>query len=140
VASVVGVVLTVTTPFAVLGAVEAIGWTATELGLVAGLSAEAVAGLGGGALLGVGVVGTTAAIEPGSQRRLHDWLSTTDIGLEKLVNFSWQRLDLLLLCSIGPVSSSKLASNPIGTLRAGRLVLNWTDGWKCSGFDWRCWV
>jgi hypothetical protein len=62
VASVVGVALTVATPFAVLGAVEAIGWTATELGLVAGLSAEAVAGFGGGALLGAGIVGTTAAM------------------------------------------------------------------------------
>ena len=57
-AGVVGLALTVATPFAVLGAVEAVGLTATELAV--GFTAEAMVGFGGGALLGAGVVGTTA--------------------------------------------------------------------------------
>lgn len=61
-AGAVGIALTVAMPYAVLGAMEAAGWAATELSILAGFSAEAVAGMGGGALLGVGVLGTTAAV------------------------------------------------------------------------------
>eukprot|EP00539_Tryblionella_compressa_P021454 CAMPEP_0178888450 /NCGR_PEP_ID=MMETSP0747-20121128/17178_1 /TAXON_ID=913974 /ORGANISM="Nitzschia punctata, Strain CCMP561" /LENGTH=223 /DNA_ID=CAMNT_0020557761 /DNA_START=50 /DNA_END=721 /DNA_ORIENTATION=- len=57
---VMGVALTVAMPFAVLGAVEAVGATVTELAFL-GLSAEALAGAGAGAMIGVGMVGTTAA-------------------------------------------------------------------------------
>jgi hypothetical protein len=66
-AGVVGVALTVAMPYAVLGAVEAVGMTATELALLAGFTAEAVAGFSGGALLGAGVVGTTAALAKDQQ-------------------------------------------------------------------------
>ena len=57
-AGAVGLALTVAMPFAVVGAVEAVGLTATEI--AAGFTAEAMVGLGGGALIGAGVVGKTA--------------------------------------------------------------------------------
>jgi hypothetical protein len=60
-----GVALAVAVPFALVGIVEAAGLTATEItvaGAAAGVSAEALLGMGGGALLGVGVVGTSAAL------------------------------------------------------------------------------
>jgi hypothetical protein len=62
VAGVVGVALTIAMPYAILGIMEAAGVAATELSVLAGISAEALAGAGGGALLGAGVVGTTAAV------------------------------------------------------------------------------
>lgn len=64
-AGTLGVALTVAMPFAVMGIVEAAGLTVTELtvaGAAAGVSAEALMGVGGGALLGVGLVGTSVAL------------------------------------------------------------------------------
>ena len=60
-AGAVGVVLTVFMPYAVLGAMETAGLAATQLTILAGFSAEAVAGASGGMLLGAGVLSTTAA-------------------------------------------------------------------------------
>jgi hypothetical protein len=60
-AGTLGVALTVAMPFVVMGIVEAAGLTATELtvaGAAAGVSAETLFGVGGGALLGLGLVGT----------------------------------------------------------------------------------
>lgn len=57
-AGALGVAVTVAMPFAVLGAVEAAGLTAEVLAV--GFTAEAMAGLGGGALLGATVLGSTA--------------------------------------------------------------------------------
>ncbi len=59
-AGAVGIALTVAMPYGVVGAMEAAGLGATELSILAGVSAEALAG--GGALLGAGVLGTTAAM------------------------------------------------------------------------------
>ena len=59
-AGAVGVALTVTMPYATLGIVEAAGMTATRLAV--GFTVEALAGFGGGALLGASIVGTTAAM------------------------------------------------------------------------------
>jgi hypothetical protein len=64
-AGTLGVALTVAMPFAVVGIVEAAGLTTTELtvaGGVAGVSAEVLLRVGGWALLGVGLVGTSAAL------------------------------------------------------------------------------
>ena len=67
---VLGAVITVAMPFAVLGAVEAAGVAATQIAL--GVSVEAVAGASAGAILGVGMIGTTAAVvdnSPPQQRK-----------------------------------------------------------------------
>jgi hypothetical protein len=66
---VAGIALTVAMPFAVLGAVEAIGMSVTQLGI--GLSAEALAGAGIGAVIGVGALGTTSKIVDGKNDTDH---------------------------------------------------------------------
>lgn len=58
-----GVAMTVVMPFAVLGAIEASGASVTELALLGGVTAEAIAGAAGAgaAAIGARMVGTAAA-------------------------------------------------------------------------------
>ena len=79
-AGAVGLALTVATPFAVLGAVEAVGLTATELAV--GFTAEAIAGFSGGALLGAGVVGSTAMSLSKQQQPNYYERNNEDVGIK----------------------------------------------------------
>ena len=72
--------MTVATPFAVLGAVEAVGLTATELAV--GFTAEAIAGFSGGALLGAGVVGSTAMSLSKQQQPNYYERNNEDVGIK----------------------------------------------------------
>jgi hypothetical protein len=78
-----GVAITVVMPFAVLGVLEVAGAVATDLALV-GLSAEALAGAGAGALLGIGMVGTTAAIVSGDSKQTSKHMSVNECTSEDL--------------------------------------------------------
>ena len=69
-----GLAVTVVMPFAVLGAIEAAGATITEMALL-GISAEALAGVGAGAAIGAGMVGTAAALVPNDSRAQSSKLS-----------------------------------------------------------------
>jgi hypothetical protein len=62
-----GVAITVVMPFAVLGVIEVAGAAATDLAIVSSLSAEALASAG--AMIGIGMVGTTAAFVSGDSKR-----------------------------------------------------------------------
>ena len=57
-----GLAISVAMPFAVLGAIEAAGATITELAILGGISAEALASVGAGAVIGAGMVGATALV------------------------------------------------------------------------------
>lgn len=61
-----GLVISIAMPFAVLGAVEAVGATITEMALL-GTSGQAFAGAAAGAAIGAGVIGTTAAFVANQQ-------------------------------------------------------------------------
>jgi hypothetical protein len=78
-AGAVGLALTVVMPYAVLGVVQVAGLTATELSLAAGFTAEALAGFGGGALLGATLVGTTATYVNDSKNNNADLSPTAEI-------------------------------------------------------------
>jgi hypothetical protein len=86
-AGAVGVALTVAMPFAVGGIIEAAGLTATQLAV--GVSAEALVAVGGGALLGAGVVGTTAVLVDQQTSTSNDQsLSTQQVMEENVTNSS----------------------------------------------------
>ena len=85
-AGAVGLALTVATPFAVVGAVEAAGLTATRVAL--GFTAEAMAGFGGGALLGAGVVGKTAMSLSKQQKPNYSESNKDDDGTNAKTNNS----------------------------------------------------
>lgn len=97
-----GLAITIAMPFAVLGAIEAVGATITELALLGGVSVEALASVGAGAAIGVGMVGATAALMPNDSNLKSEEMSTTT-DLPNGYNFVSQR----------PISGWKSWANPV---------------------------
>ena len=107
-----GLAITIAMPFAVLGAIEAVGATITELALLGGVSVEALASLGAGAAIGVGMVGATAALMPNDSNLNSEEMTTTTSDLPNEYTFVAQR----------PISGWKSWANPVSKSPPTSLV------------------
>lgn len=86
-----GLAITIAMPFAVLGAIEAVGATVTELALLGGVSVEALASVGVGVGVGVGMVSTAVVRIPNDSNAKAEEVSATTSEFTKEYNFASQR-------------------------------------------------
>jgi len=90
IAGAMGLAITIAMPFAVLGAIEAASATITQVALLGGVSVEGLASVGACGGIGVGMVGTTAALMRNYTNTQSEGATTTT-DLPKVFNFLAQR-------------------------------------------------